>query len=159
MTKTVKLLDDIGSPPLLDHVGWRLWQASHLWQGQFSSRMVTAGHSWFGEARAALIPHVARTGTRQQELADRLGLTKQAIQQFVDLLVEDGVVERRSDPRDARGRLVCFTKAGLRVLADANVVKLQIEEEYGRVLGAKGLSTLANALATVVAAFAEGQPL
>ena len=156
MIQKVKILDELDAPALLDHLGWRLWQASQLWQGQFKSRMVAAGHPWFGEARAALIPCVARSGTRQQELALRLGLTKQAIQQLVDLLVEDGLVERRSDPNDARGRLVCFTRKGLRVLADANRVKLQIEDEYGRLLGAAELSKLKSALATVVSAFAEG---
>ena len=142
MAKQVKKLDEIGDPPLIEHVGWRLWRASQIWQERFTRGMVERGYPWFREARAAVIPHIDRAGTRQAVLTTRLGLTKQAVQQLVDALVGDGVVERRLDPGDARGRVVCFTPKGLRVLADANVVKRQIEQEFARAVTAESFSRL-----------------
>ena len=138
-------------PPLLDHVGWRLWEACRLWESRFEREMAAAGHAWFAEARAALVPHIAREGTRQAELVQRTRLSKQAVQQLVDALVADGIVERRPDPDDARARLVTFTRRGLRVLADANEVKARIERDYERRLGKANFTALKSALDTVVA--------
>lgn len=136
----------MATTPLIDHIGWQLWRASQQWQQRFASDMVEAGYPWFGEARAALIPHIDRAGTRQAELTARLGLSKQAVQQLLDALVEDGVLERKADPDDARARLVCFTRKGLKVLADANGIKKRIESEYQQILGRVEFSRLVAAL-------------
>lgn len=141
----------MATTPLIDHIGWQLWRASQLWQQRFEREMVEAGYPWFAEARAALIPHVDRAGTRQAELTARLGLSKQAVQQLLDVLVEDGVLERRPDPDDARARLVCFTRKGLKVLADANEVKKRIQSEYQRTLGRAEFSRLVAALDRAIA--------
>ncbi len=157
MAKEVKKLDDKIEPPLIEHVGWRLWRASQIWQERFTRGMVEAGYAWFGEARAAVIPHMDRTGTRQADLTSRLGLTKQAVQQLVDALVQDGVVERRLDPADARGRIVCFTQKGLGVLADANVVKAQIEQEFAHAITPESLSRLNAELMRVIESCAQNR--
>lgn len=149
MPRSVKALDDTPAPPLIDHVGFRLFQASAAWQERFGAEMRAAGYAWFGEARSALIPHIDRGGTRQADLPGRLGMTKQAIQQLVDALAADGIVERRRDPADARGRLVCFTREGLSVLAEANVVKRRIEAAYRRAMGAAAWRALDAGLAAL----------
>ena len=58
--------------------------------------MIALGHSWFAEARANLLAHLDREGTPQAQLVTRMSVTKQAVQQFIDELVEDGIVERRA---------------------------------------------------------------
>lgn len=133
-------------PPLLDHIGWRLWCASQRWQTEFNRAMVAAGYGWFGEARAALIPHIARTGTGQTELSQRLGLSKQAVQQLIDGLVADGIVRRRAHATDARARQVCFTRQGLAVLARANAVKQRLEDGYRQRLGTEAFDAFGRAL-------------
>jgi DNA-binding MarR family transcriptional regulator len=155
MTRKVKHLDEIAAPPLIEHVGWRLWRVTQIWQDRFTRGMVEQGHAWFREARAAVVPHIDRAGTRQADLTARLGMTKQAVQQLVDALVQDGVVERRPDPNDARGRVVCFTPRGLRVLGDANRVKKQIEQELARAVGAESLSRLNAELLRVIEEYAQ----
>src|SRR5690242_15159414 len=50
----------------------------------------------------SLFPHIALEGTRSSELADKLGISKQAVSKLVDELVELGVLARLSDPDDAR---------------------------------------------------------
>jgi DNA-binding MarR family transcriptional regulator len=146
-TEMVKKIDEM--PPLIDHVGWRLWRASRQWEKRFQQAMVAAGHTVFADARAQLIPHIDREGTRQAELVQRLGLSKQAVQQLVVALEADGLVERLPDPDDARGKVVGFTDQGLRMLAVANEVKLAIEREYRERLGAEGLAQFARALDAV----------
>ncbi len=146
MTKIVKSLDDAGFPELLDHVGIQLWRAAALWKAEFDAGMVARGHALFAHARSGLLAYMDRGGTRQVDLTARSGLTKQAVQQFIDELVADGVVERIPDPQDGRGRIVVFTERGREVLADANAVKQQVEEQFRRKLGAKRFQQLVEAL-------------
>ena len=146
MTKIVKSLDDIGFPELLDHVGIQLWRAAALWKNEFDAGMIEAGHAIFGHACSGLLAYMDRDGTHQSDLVQRSGLTKQAVQQFVDELVAEGIVERISDPQDRRGRIVLFTQRGRDVLADANEVKRRVEDGFRRRLGAGRFRELVGAL-------------
>jgi DNA-binding MarR family transcriptional regulator len=141
----VKPLDE-DSVELLDHVGWRLWRLSGQWKAQFEAGMRTRGYAWFGEARSNVVGFIGRNGIRQKALVKRMGLSKQAVQQLVDELVEEGIVERRPDPMDLRGNIIAFTRAGLTMLRDANVVKLSIEEAYRKKIGEKEFRRLMGIL-------------
>lgn len=152
MDRLVKKLDDIDTPgakapPLLDHVGWRLWQAGRLWVDLFVKGMQEAGHGWFGLAQSNLLGHLARSGTRQGVLAERSGLSKQAVQQLVDDLVAAGVLVRAPDPADKRARIVRYTPAGQAAMADGNRIKLAIEADFARQLGDRDLARLKEILA------------
>ncbi|QMU68090.1 MarR family winged helix-turn-helix transcriptional regulator [Streptacidiphilus sp. P02-A3a] len=61
-----------------------------------------------GFAFARLAPDGATVG----ELAEHLGVTKQAASQLVEELVRKGYVERHPHPDDARARLVVLTERG-----------------------------------------------
>jgi DNA-binding MarR family transcriptional regulator len=141
----VKSLDE-DMPPLLDHVGWRLWRASRQWKDAFDAGMRERGYPWFGDARSNVIGFLERDGLAQSELVKRMGLSKQAVQQLVDDLVAEGVVARKPNPADKRGNIVIFTRAGLSLLGEANEVKLAIESTYEAKLGAKGFRDLMAAL-------------
>jgi DNA-binding MarR family transcriptional regulator len=130
----VKRLDDM-SADLIDHVGWRIWRLARAWKAEFDAAMAARGHHWFAEARSNLLPHLDRDGTAQSVLQSRMGLTKQAVQQFVDELVADGILQRRTNPDDRRGKMLSFTRKGQRVLADANIVKVEIQSRYCAQLG------------------------
>jgi len=134
----VKLLDDNRDEKpaeLIDHVGFRIWRLAQAWKVEFHAAMVARGHDWFAEARANLLPHLDRSGTVQSLLPGRMGVTKQAVQQFVDELVGDGILERRTNPDDRRSNIIGFTRKGQKVLADANHVKIAIQKRYQARLG------------------------
>ncbi|KAA1184876.1 MarR family transcriptional regulator [Rhizobium tropici] len=139
----VKKLDDNA---LLDHIGWRLWQASRAWQGEFAAGMREAGHEWFSEARAGLIGHIPRHGLRQSRLIERMGISKQAVQQLIDGLEAEGILRRRNDPEDRRGKVIVFTEKGLAALSDGEHIKLAIERGYRERLGDIHFSALMEAL-------------
>ena len=120
-------------PP--DHIGWTLWQAAQAWRREFSRGMVAAGHGWFGQARGNLMQHIGPSGVAQSVLADRAGLTKQAVQQFVDDLAADGIVTREADPTDARARRIVLTERGQAAMRDADRIKAAIEARWRDHLG------------------------
>jgi len=64
-------------------------------------------------AQAATIETLAATGPlRLGELGRRLGITPSTLTRNLERLLENGLVERRSDPEDARAGLVELTPAG-----------------------------------------------
>ncbi len=141
----VKQIDE--NPDMLpDHIGWRLWQANRAWLQAFVGGMRAAGHDWFSEARAGLMGHIPRAGIRQSLLIERVGTTKQAVQQLLDGLEGEGVVERIADPQDARGKFVRYTDRGLAALCDGDRVKRQIEKRYAATLGADRFEALMEML-------------
>lgn len=142
----VKALDEVVMPELLDHIGWQLWQAAHAWKDRFDDAMVAEGYGWFREAKAKVFAVLDFGGTPQALIAERLGVTKQAVQQLVDQLVDDRFVERRTDPDDARGRIVCYTARGAQLMKDANRVKKRLDRAYRRRLGPDAFAALESAL-------------
>lgn len=133
-----------------DHIGWTLWRATLVWRKDFVAGMVAAGHTWFAQARGNLMVYVGPNGVRQGDLAERAGLTKQAVQQFVDELVADGIVMRTLDKTDARARRVMLTKAGLAAMHDADRIKASIEARWRERLGSEDFDRLDALLRRVI---------
>lgn len=141
----VKGLDE-NNPPLVDHIGWRLTRLSRQWKVEFDALLNKRGHGWMTQASGAVIGYLRNAGVPQSELAGAMGISKQAVQQHVDTLVALGVVERVNDPADARARIVRLTGTGRQALADGNVIKLEIEARYRRVLGTDRFAAFEQAL-------------
>jgi DNA-binding MarR family transcriptional regulator len=139
----VKAIDEQVLP---DHIGWRLWQANRAWLDAFASAMREAGHGWFTEARAGLMGRIPRSGIRQSLLIERAGTSKQAVQQLLDGLEDDGIVERIPDPKDGRGRYIRYTEKGQQALRDGDRIKREIEQRYRRKIGAERFAALMDAL-------------
>ena len=142
----VNLLDDMAHPELIDHAGWRLWKLARTWRRLFEAEMSAAGHPWFTDARGGLIASVGKNGIAQSDLAARMELTKQAVQQLVDHLAAGGVVERRPDPEDKRSNTVHLTRKGRAVLAKSNTVKREIDARFAEILGRHAFDALNQAL-------------
>jgi DNA-binding MarR family transcriptional regulator len=131
-------------PP--DHIGWTLARAALAWKTEFSAGMVAAGHGWFAQARGNLLQHIGPNGVRQGDLAERAALTKQAVQQFVDDLVADGILARSPDKTDARARRVTLTPAGRAAMRDADRLKAEIETRWRNRIGPDAFAALDQAL-------------
>ena len=93
-------------------------------------------------SHTALLPHIALAGTRISELADRLGVSKQAVSELVDDLEAAGVVKRSPDPADARAKRVTFTPRGLDGLLRGLEVLRDFERELSHTVGATNLKQL-----------------
>jgi DNA-binding MarR family transcriptional regulator len=146
----VKKVDDT-HPLLPDHVGLDLWRAASSWRERLHGEMVRRGHAWYGDARGAIAATLDPRGMSQAELARRMHVSKQAVQQLLDGLEDEGIVRREPDPDDGRGKRVVYTKKGLAALREAVLVKRAIEADYRDKLGARGLETLRELLAKITA--------
>ncbi|KFL25377.1 hypothetical protein JP74_19520 [Devosia sp. 17-2-E-8] len=139
----VKSLDDVRS---VDHIGLSLWRAAQNWRDRMRREMAARGFPWHMEARGDVLAHVGPNGLAQTVLAERMGLSKQAVQQLLDQLEGEGVIQRVPDPRDKRARRVELTGLGLFDLVERNAVKREIEDEYKAILGAELFTQMERAL-------------
>ncbi|WP_327149291.1 MarR family winged helix-turn-helix transcriptional regulator [Nocardia sp. NBC_01329] len=89
-------------------------------------------------------------GATVGEIAEHLGVTKQAASQLVEELVKKGYAERNPHPADARARLITLTVRGRAATHAADAALARFTEEWGRALGPATSVQLRNALAHVV---------
>ncbi len=97
-------------------------------------------------AHMSLFPHISLEGTRPSELAQRLGISKQAVGQLVDELVRMKVLERRPDPDDGRAVRVAFTDKGLQDIMDGLAHLRQVERTLTRAIGRDHMRGLRDSL-------------
>ena len=82
-----------------------------------------------GAAHIHITRHLAVQGSRLTDLAQRAGMTKQAMGALVNQCEAWGLVTREDDPTDARARRVVFTATGLAWLAAHQEAVAQATEE------------------------------
>jgi DNA-binding MarR family transcriptional regulator len=97
------------------------------------------------------------TGTRLTELAERSGLTKQAVGEAVTELERLGYLERLPDPKDGRAKLIKLTDWGVDAVLKGRRVFAEIEAGWAEQLGPELLAKFREA-ATAIAEL-EGAPV
>ena len=105
-----------------------------------------AARAQVSAAHIHITRHLAREGSRLTELAERAGMTKQAMGDLVTQCEAWGLVTREPDPRDARARLVCFTVTGLAWLQAFHDAVSQAEKEFRAEVGADVATVVALGL-------------
>lgn len=97
-------------------------------------------------------PHIAvfrfpgPDGVRPGILAERAGMSKQAMNRILGSLEELGYLVRSDDPAEGRARIVKFTKRGHAAFAKAIDVLRQIEKEWRAELGFRDFAQLKKLL-------------
>jgi DNA-binding MarR family transcriptional regulator len=94
-----------------------------------------AARSQVGAAHIHITRHLTLEGSRLTELAQRAGMSKQAMGDLVDQCEAWGLVTREPDSRDARARRVRFTPTGLAWLQAFKEAVAQAEAEFRAEVG------------------------
>lgn len=89
-------------------------------------------------------------GLRPGEVAERNGLSKQAVNDLISVLERNGYVERHPDPDDARARLVKLTADGARLLRIAHRTSTKVEAAWAESIGEERLAALRATLVDMV---------
>lgn len=98
-------------------------------------------------AHLALFPHIELAGgTRMTELAEKLGISKQAVGQLVDDLEQWGQVARVADPDDGRAKRVVFTDQGKSSMLDGLRHLKNVEDQLAHELGTDLIESLRGSL-------------
>ena len=106
----------------------------------------------FTELRLAHIPvlqYPGPDGARPSVLAERAGMSKQAMNQLLRSLEALGYVARSDAPGEGRARIVRFTKRGRAAYAKVHDILRDIEREWKEELGTKPFADLKRLLVRV----------
>lgn len=133
-------------------LGYALIRCGHLFNERAMAK-VNAGEMDFKlrEAHTRLLPYLQDpNGIRLGDLAKKLDVTKQAVQQLVADMVEGGFVQLDRDPDDSRARRAKLTDLG--VAASLHGTSVLIELENGLNLGKRDAKELHRLLSRVLMA-------
>lgn len=106
----------------------------------------------FGDLRPAhgfAFARLAPGDATVSELADHLGVTRQAASQLTDELIQKGYVERRPHPTDRRARLVVLTERGWACTRAAEEAAAETIRPWAARLGEERLRALRGDLALI----------
>jgi len=101
------------------------------------------------------MPHIAvlqfpgPDGFRPSTLADRAGMSKQAMNRLLGSLEESGYLVRSDAPDEGRARVVRFTKRGHAAYSEIHDILRNIEREWSAELGSRDFARLKELLARV----------
>jgi DNA-binding MarR family transcriptional regulator len=101
------------------------------------------------------VPHMAvlqfpgPDGVRPGTLAERAGISKQAMNQLLRSLEDLGYIVRSDAPNEGRARIIRFTKRGRAAYSKINDILRDIEREWNAELGPRRFVQLKELLSRV----------
>lgn len=110
-------------------------------------------NSGFDDVRPAhgfVFVRVSAGNATVADVAEHLGVSKQAASQLVEQLVLRGYLERRPHPGDARSTMLSLTERGKKCTRVAQAIASRFEDTWRRKLGPKAFPQLMNALEATV---------
>lgn len=90
------------------------------------------------------------------ELAEYLGITKQAVSKMVDYLEQCGYVIRKAHPTDNRGKIIVLTERGWLVVKAKEKILTEIEQRWIETVGVERLQMLKEDLTKLIHEANEG---
>ncbi|UGT62497.1 MarR family winged helix-turn-helix transcriptional regulator [Nocardia asteroides] len=114
------------------------------------ARLAATGHGGVRAAHSAVFQHLDDTGTTVSALAERAGMTKQAMAELVTHLETNGYLTREPDPNDRRAKLVVPTARGREVVTIAQSTIPALEHSLAELLGAERHAQLRTALRAII---------
>ena len=119
-------------PPFVGALLRGVWQ----WlRDEMYAGVVAAGFDDLNPAHVGLWRYPGVEGLRPSQLADRVEITKQSVNDLLRHLEEHGYLERMPDPADGRARVIRLTSKGRRlsetIYAEAGAAQRRIAEILG----------------------------
>jgi len=129
-----------------EDLGPLLQRASRAVNAAIAQRLATEGHEAVRVAHAAVFMNLDPGGTRMVTLAQRAGVSRQAIGQLVHDLQAAGYVAVEPDPQDGRATRVVLTPRGAAFCQRAAHVVRAVEQQWQELLGSDDLAALRRSL-------------
>ena len=123
-----------------------LLRASRIVNRHVVEGLQARGYSNLRSTHTTLLSNIDLAGGTVTEAAERAGITKQAMGRLAGELEDAGYITVRSDPTDARARVLQLTKSGMRLMLDSLEVMASLQRNYTELIGANGLAALLDGL-------------
>ncbi|MFC0861601.1 MarR family winged helix-turn-helix transcriptional regulator [Sphaerimonospora cavernae] len=127
-----------------------LTQARNITIELLHRRLGEEGFEGIRYRHGSVFRFIDEEGSRLTVLADRAGLTKQAIAELVDELERLGYVERATDPKDRRAKIIRLTERGMAGQAAAARILVDIERRWALHLGQDRIALLRRTMEEII---------
>ncbi len=133
------------------HIGQLLREGLRRFEVDLLERLDAGAGPGLRLSHASILRHLDPEGSRASVLAERAGLSRQAITQVVDELERLGYVTRTPAPDDGRGKVVAYTEAGRAAFAASRGIIAELEEGYAARIGPRRYRAMRTALRDLLA--------
>ncbi len=123
---------------------------------QLQSRLDAKGWGKLSRTQSLVLVNVANGETRAARMAENLGISRQAMSQFLAEMAENKLVELVPDPGDRRARIVRFAPEAHAIRDDAQKILRDLEAELELAVGAEGLGAMREGLRAFLGGLDEG---
>ena len=104
--------------------------------------MAALGYDDVRPAHGFAFQRIAPNGATGNELAEFLGITKQAASEMVDYLEQRGYVVRQPHPSDKRGKIILLTERGWSCIRAAEAILSRLEAQRTAIIGTRRMGEL-----------------
>ena len=129
-----------------DNIGRLLQLALRDFQTRCAEKLHARGYTQLTATHLTILSYIDPVGTRIVTLAERAGMTKQSMGDFIRELEAQGYVERSPDPHDKRAVMIKMVSSNTTFLSDAYTIMAEIQTEYAATLESAGLKQLRELL-------------
>jgi DNA-binding MarR family transcriptional regulator len=131
-----------------------LSQVKNLAVQDMFSRMAARGFQDVREGHGCVFGFIDHEhGARLTDLAERSGLTKQAVGEAVAELERKGYLERVPDPEDGRAKIIKLTPRGIDAALTGRRLFKEIEDEWGERYGEERVASLRECAEEIAAGY------
>jgi DNA-binding MarR family transcriptional regulator len=124
-----------------------LTRVLHQWVlAQVYAHVVSSGYEDLGRSQVGIFRYPTPDGLRPSELAERLQITKQSVNDLVGEMEERGYLVRVPDPSDGRARIIRLTAKGRRLEKTAYEGARAAELAIAELLGPRRFAQLRGSL-------------
>ncbi len=120
------------------------------------TELTSIGYGDLRPAHGFVFQLLAPHGATGNELAEHLGVTKQAASQMIDFLEDHGYVTRKPLPNDKRGKLVILTQKGWDCIQAVEATFARLEGRWTEMLGPEHMNMLRADLHRLINASGNG---
>ena len=134
------------SRPDPDTLGFVLTDVARMLRSAFERRINTAGLGLTpGEART-LVRIATLEGSRQLDIAQRMGIEPMTLSTYLDRLQSLGYIERRPDPADRRAKLIFTTPSAADLITNIRTEQIELMQHVTSGIGEEALGLLRQQL-------------
>lgn len=108
------------------------------------------GYTKLRSTHTTLLSNMDLAGSTVTAVADRAGISKQAMGRLAVELEKAGYIQVQDDPSDARVRILQLTKTGKKLMLDSFEVMAELERRYARSIGRERLGAILRGLEAFV---------